>query len=84
MIDTHNLILEKEILIDQYKKYSDYIKHIHISEKDLKPIDDWNVCSEFVDFLKNEHYDHGITYELKYNDSQNIIFESKKFLSLKK
>ena len=42
------------------------------------------MCSEFVDFLKKESYDYGITYELKYNDNQNIIFESKKFLSLKK
>ena len=83
MIDTHNLILEKEIPINQYKKYSEYIKHIHISEKDLKPIEDWNMCSEFVDFLRKEHYGYGITYELKHNENQNLISESKKFLSLK-
>jgi len=82
MIDTHNLILEGENIIKQYKKYSDYIKHIHISEKDLKPIKDWNKYYEFVDFLKEECYNYGITYELK--PPENIIEESKKFLKLKK
>jgi len=82
MIDTHNLILEGENIIEQYKKYSDYIKHIHISEKDLQPIKDWNKYYEFVDFLKEECYNYGITYELK--PPVNIVEESKKFLELKK
>jgi sugar phosphate isomerase/epimerase len=81
MIDTHNLILEGENIIEQYKKYSDYIKHIHISEKDLQPIEDWNKYYEFVDFLKKECYNYGITYELKPN--KNITLECKKFLNLK-
>jgi sugar phosphate isomerase/epimerase len=76
MIDTHNLILEGENIIEQYKKYSDYIKHIHISA-----IEDWNKYYEFVDFLKKECYNYGITYELKPN--KNITLECKKFLNLK-
>ena len=82
MIDTHNLILEGENIIEQYKKYSDYIKHIHISEKDLKPIKDWSKYYEFVDLLREQCYSYGITYELK--PPENIIEESNKFLELKK
>ena len=82
MIDTHNLILEGENIIEQYKKYSDYIKHIHISEKDLQPIEDMSKYYKFVDLLKKECYSYGITYELK--PPENIVEESKKFLKLKK
>ena len=82
MIDTHNLILEGENIIEQYKKYSDYIKHIHISEKDLQPIEDWSKYYEFVDLLEEQCYSYGITYELK--PPENIIEESNKFLKLKK
>lgn len=81
MIDTHNLILENESVIEQYKKYSEYIKHIHISEKDLMPIKDWDSYSNFIDFLKNECYNYGLTYELK--PPKNIFKESKLFLNLK-
>lgn len=82
MIDTHNLILEDENIIEQYKKYSDYIRHIHISEKELQPIKDWSRYYEFVDFLKEQCYNYGITYELK--PSKDILLESEKFLKLKK
>lgn len=82
MIDTHNLLLEGESLNDQYEKYSEYIKHIHISEKDLIPIDDWSLFSNFIDFLFNKCYNYGITYELK--PTKEIDEHFKQFLSLKK
>lgn len=82
MIDSHNLILENKNLLDQYDKYSSYIKHCHFSEKDLLPIKNYSLYYDFVDFLKLKEYNFGITYELKY--VPNIIQESKNFIKLKK
>lgn len=81
MIDTHNLILENISVTDSFLKYKKYIKHIHFSEKDLVPISDYSFYYNLIDFLKNEQYNEGITYELKLTD--NIIKESKKFIELK-
>jgi sugar phosphate isomerase/epimerase len=82
MIDSHNLILEGKNLFDQYGKYHTLIKHCHFSEKDLVPIQDYSLYYKFVDFLKNNHYNYGITYELK--EVGNIIQESQKFIKLSK
>jgi sugar phosphate isomerase/epimerase len=81
MIDSHNLILEDENLFDQYEKYHTLIKHCHFSEKDLIPIKDYSLYYKFVDFLKNNYYNYGITYELKLTN--NIIDHCKKFIELK-
>lgn len=81
MIDTHNLLLEGEDIFDQYQKYSEHIKHIHISEKDLVPIKNWSLYKDYISFLKQAEYRHGITYELK--QCKNIISEAKKFLKQK-
>lgn len=82
MIDTHNLILENVNIFDTFSQYKKYIKHIHFSEKDLVPISDYSFYYNFVDFLKNEQYNGGITYELK--ETESIVRESKKFIKLKK
>jgi sugar phosphate isomerase/epimerase len=81
MIDSHNIILEGQDLFDQYEKYKDQIRHCHFSEKDLVPIEDYSLYKRFVDFLSNNDYDYGITYELK--PTNNIVEESKKFITLK-
>lgn len=81
MIDTHNLILENKNIQDTYKKYKNYIKHIHFSEKDLVPIDNYSFYINLVDFFIENGYNYGITYELK--DTNSIIEESKKFIKLK-
>lgn len=81
MIDSHNLILEGEDLFEQYKKYHTQIKHCHFSEKDLLPIKDYSLYYKFVDFLKDNRYDYGITYELK--PTNNIVEHSNNFIKLK-
>jgi sugar phosphate isomerase/epimerase len=81
MIDSHNLILEGDDIFLTYEKYSDYIKHIHISEKDLKPVKDFDYYKKFISFLRDNSYNLGITYELK--QCENIISESHKFMELK-
>lgn len=81
MIDTHNLALEGVDIINTFLQYKKYIKHIHFSEKDLVPISDYSFYCNFVDFLRNEQYNGGITYELRL--AENIVGESKKFIKLK-
>lgn len=82
MIDTHNLLLENVNIVETFLEYKKYIKHIHFSEKDLVPISNYSFYYSFVDFLKNQQYNGGITYELK--QTEDIISESKKFIELKK
>lgn len=82
MIDTHNLILEKENIFECFLNHKEYIRHIHFSEKDLTPIFDYSLYHNFVDFLNKNKYNYGITYELKI--PENIVIESKKFIGLKK
>jgi len=81
MIDSHNLILEGDDLIDIFNQYEDQIKHIHFSEKDLKVIQDYTPLEELVELLVKKDYQYGITYELCYNE--NIVEVSRKFLELK-
>lgn len=81
MIDTHNLILEGLDIFKEYEKYSSFIEHIHISEKDLMEIKNYSLYEDFVIFLKNKEYSKGITYELK--KPKNIFCEIEKFINLK-
>lgn len=82
MIDTHNVLLEGGRLEDTYDMYSEYIKHIHFSEKDLVPIEDYSKLDAFADHLRAVGYEYGITYELCYNE--NIDKLSKEFLELRR
>lgn len=64
MIDTHNIILENQDPINIFDSFQEYIYHIHISEKQLKPIVDIEFHENFSNHLKNRKYDSIITYEL--------------------
>lgn len=65
MICTHNLFLENESIFDNFINYQDYIKHIHISEIDLKPIKNFHIHQQFSSLLKKYNYNDSITYEIK-------------------
>ncbi|NBW19280.1 MAG: hypothetical protein EBR82_66025 [Caulobacteraceae bacterium] len=63
MIDVGNSILEDKIPKDEYKKYKDYISHIHFAAKDLKEIKDYNLYISFYNYLVHKNYKGCITYE---------------------
>lgn len=81
MIDSHNVLLEGGDLFDTYDRYSEYIKHIHFSEKDLAPISDYSLLKDFSTYLKRSGYEYGVTYELK--STPNTLKHQKDFLILK-
>jgi len=64
MIDTHNLILEKNDPIFEIEKYFDYICHVHVSEPKLDIIKDTTFHREFSKKLKDLNYNKTITYEV--------------------
>jgi sugar phosphate isomerase/epimerase len=64
MIDTHNLIYEKEKLEDSFLKWKSLISHIHVSEIGLKRIEDLKEHEIFAEFLRKEEYSGLITYEI--------------------
>jgi sugar phosphate isomerase/epimerase len=64
MIDTHNLILEKNDPIFEVEKYFDYICHVHVSEPKLDIIKDTTFHREFSKKLKDLNYNKTITYEV--------------------
>lgn len=63
MIDTHNIINEKENLSSIMDEYKKYIHHIHISENGLNPINS-DYHNEFSLFLKKINYNGIVTYEV--------------------
>jgi len=69
MIDTHNSILANTDPIEEFKKYQEYIEHIHVSEVDLKPIHNISFHKNFAETLKNLTYKKVITYELSEHDN---------------
>jgi sugar phosphate isomerase/epimerase/nucleoside-diphosphate-sugar epimerase len=71
MIDTHNSILEGECPVEAFHKYSNYIKHIHVSEVGLKSFSVSDIHKDFSNELKSKKYENIITYE-SLND-ENII-----------
>ena len=80
MIDTFNLINEKFDPIEEYIKYKDIIKHIHVSEKNLMPISDKKFHYEFSNFIKKTN--HIVTYELR--EIENIEFYIENFCKIYK
>jgi sugar phosphate isomerase/epimerase len=64
MCDTHNSWLENKDPNDELVEFFPYIKHIHISEPKLVPIDDEYTHSKISKTLKDLEYDGVITYEL--------------------
>ena len=65
MIDTHNGVLESRNILDDIVKYKDYVEHIHISEKKLMPLENFELHKNVSDALKQINYNKVITYETK-------------------
>jgi len=77
MIDTHNMILENENLIDTFLQNKEYIKHIHVSEVELDEFKESKEHIDLSDILKKENYDGLVIYEAK--PSKNIEKNIKEF-----
>jgi len=71
MIDTHNLILEGENPLINLDKYYNYIYHIHVSEPNLKIIEDTQFHRFFSEKLREKKYEKVITYEV--NRSEKLL-----------
>lgn len=69
MIDTHNLILENNDPIIELLKYKDYIKHIHISEKNLDLFKTNEMHQRFSNQINKMAYKGMVTYEVKKQDN---------------
>ena len=74
MCDTHNSWLENKDPNEELKEFKDYIKHIHVSEPKLVPIDNIESHKRVSQTLKEIGYDGIITYELnKCDDLEKTI-----------
>lgn len=74
MCDTHNSWLENKDPNEEMKEYFQYIKHIHISEPKLVPINNIESHKRFSQTLKELGYNGTITYELnKCDDFEKTI-----------
>jgi sugar phosphate isomerase/epimerase len=71
MCDTHNSWLENKDPNEEIEKYFQYIKHIHISEIQLKNITDYQKFLEIKNKLSEKKYSGIITYEVLKN--KNVI-----------
>jgi sugar phosphate isomerase/epimerase len=80
MCDTHNSWLENKDPIEEVKEYFQYIKHIHVSEPKLIPIDNIESHKRFSQTLKELGYDNIITYEVL--DSENTLNSIETFSSV--
>jgi len=65
MIDTHNGILENRNVEDDIVEYKDHVEHIHVSEKDLMPLENLEFHRSVAKTLKQINYNKMITYETK-------------------
>jgi sugar phosphate isomerase/epimerase len=80
MIDTHNLILEREDILSTYETYNEYIAHIHISENKLSPFVPSKIHLEFSKLLRDLKYDKIITNEVLNPD--NVLDNIKQFTQI--
>ena len=69
MCDTHNSWLENKDPNEELVEFFPYIKHIHISEPKLVPIDNEYTHSRISKTLKDLEYNGVITYELNKCDA---------------
>lgn len=72
MIDTHNLLNENVSPSVSLKKYSEYVSHIHISEPQLKPIQDSKEHVLLSKTIKELNYQGIVNYELLPSENLNI------------
>jgi sugar phosphate isomerase/epimerase len=80
MIDTGNLEAEGFDPIEEFRKYSDFIYHCHVSTTTLGPLLSGQTSIKNVEEMKKIGYNKNITYE--YTNSNNIEEEMKYFLKL--
>jgi sugar phosphate isomerase/epimerase len=74
MCDTHNSWLENKDPNSELLEFFSYIKHVHVSEPKLVPIDNINLHKKFSKTLKELNYNGTITYELnKCNNFEDTI-----------
>lgn len=71
MIDTHNVLLEKEIPSENFLKHLDLIQHIHISECDLGDFSESDNHNKLAKTLKDNNYSNLLIYEAK--PSLNLV-----------
>lgn len=75
MIDTHNILSEKEIPTENYLKYSDMIYHVHVSEDDLGDFTVSNQHDDLARALKLQNYQGLIIYEAKPSTNLKLSIE---------
>lgn len=80
MVDTNNSFLMNRNPIEDFKNYKKYIKHIHVSEDRLKPIQDLEFHRIFSAELHRNEYDQIVTYEVL--KTENIIESIKTFFEI--
>lgn len=81
MIDLHNLELENIDPVQEFLINKDIIKHLHISEVGLKPINNNLKHQQFSNVLKSLNYGGIITYEVLSTDNKDILFDSIRYFS---
>lgn len=64
MIDTGSILMEWSSPLIELDKYFEYIKHVHFSAPFLRPIEDFTLYHEFMEKLKSNGYNGGVTYEV--------------------
>ena len=74
MIDTHNSFLENKDPSKELTQHFEFINHIHISEKNLTPLKNYNNHLRFSKNIKKTKYQNLITLEVLdlINPEQNI------------
>jgi len=83
MIDTHNLESENLDICEEFKLYKENINHIHISEKKLQPIINFEKYEKFMSLLKKKNYNKTITLEIVESENTlNSINNFSKILNL--
>lgn len=80
MIDTHNLLLEEIDVIKELNENFDSICHIHVSEKELKPITFNEFYKTLFDELIKLKYSNVVTYEVK--KDKNLELSIRDFASI--
>lgn len=66
-------MIENNESIDILKNDCKYIKHIHLSEPNLKPIIERNIHKELVEFLSNVGYDGYVSIEMGKQEDISIV-----------
>lgn len=64
MIDTHNILLEKNDPAIELEEFFNYIYHVHISEHGLVPLNNEEFHLKFSNKLKEMNYNKIVTYEV--------------------